>query len=107
MRSCPRPPAPSASFTRSSTINAATHEVSLNVEPAGCKTGSQCGKQLADYVLKRVTSPWVHTQGVSSRMYTQQRELVFDWNHCYCATPGAGFTPQPDPSHSRRPPEAL
>jgi pimeloyl-ACP methyl ester carboxylesterase len=75
----------------SATIDAATHEVSLNVEPNGCKLGSQCGKQLADYVLNRVTSPWVETHGVSPRMYTQQRELVFDWNHCYCATPGAGF----------------
>jgi pimeloyl-ACP methyl ester carboxylesterase len=75
----------------SATVDAATHDVVLNVAPHGCSVGSQCGKMLDDYVLNRVTAPWEHTQGVSQEQYRQQRALVDDWNHCYCATPGSSF----------------
>ncbi|PTL79590.1 alpha/beta fold hydrolase [Vitiosangium sp. GDMCC 1.1324] len=75
----------------SATVDAAAHKVSLNVEPQGCSRGSQCGKMFDDYMLNRLVSPWVHTQGVSEDLYRQQRVLVDDWNHCYCATPGSSF----------------
>jgi pimeloyl-ACP methyl ester carboxylesterase len=68
-----------------------TGKVTLNVEPAPCSPGTSCGKNVEDDVLNRVTPPWSHTQGVSQTLYEQQRELVQDWNSCYCASAEPGF----------------
>lgn len=75
----------------SATVETSSDKAVLNVEPHACGVGSPCGKMLEDYLLNRLTSPWKHTQGVPQALYTQQRALVYDWNHCYCATPDASF----------------
>jgi pimeloyl-ACP methyl ester carboxylesterase len=73
------------------TVDTSARSVSLNVTPHECSPESQCGKMLADYLDNRATSPWSETHGVPQEIYDQQRELVHDWNYCYCATAGRDF----------------
>lgn len=73
------------------TLDSSTFKYTLNVQQPACGLGTECRKQLDDYVLNRITSPWEKTQGVSKELYVQQRELVNDWNYCYCSTASAGF----------------
>ncbi len=72
-------------------VDTTTSKVTLNVEPAACSASTPCGKNVEDDVLNRLTPPWSHTQGVSQTFYEQQREIVQDWNYCYCAGAEAGF----------------
>jgi pimeloyl-ACP methyl ester carboxylesterase len=72
-------------------VETATSKVTLNVEPTPCSAGTPCGKNVEDDVLNRLTPPWSHTHGVSQTLYEQQREIVQDWNYCYCAGAEAGF----------------
>ena len=73
------------------TVDTGAKTVSLNVTPHECSPESQCGKTLADYLANRATSPWSETHGVPQEVYAQQRELVHDWDNCYCASAGPNF----------------
>ena len=75
----------------SARVDTATQKVELSITPHGCARGSQCARMLEDYVFNRMTPPWRQTQGVPQALYTQQRQLVHDWNDCACSTPGADF----------------
>jgi pimeloyl-ACP methyl ester carboxylesterase len=65
--------------------------VSLNVK-TNCPRSSTCEKNMRDESLNRLTSPWSKTKGVSHELYLLQRELVNDWNLCYCPKASSAFT---------------
>ena len=66
-------------------------QIRLNVTPARCGIGSTCGAMLANYLANRTTAPWADTHGVPADVYSQQRELVSDWDSCFCAAAGADY----------------